>query len=315
MSKQAPLTWLRSFEAAARNASFTQAAMELNITQAAVSKQIKGLETQLNCQLFKRHAHGLSLTEQGRRYWLDTRDLVRQLDNVTNQFFARQVSNRVNLRCNISYSSLVLCSQLATFRRLHPDISIEISHDIWEPGVSSHNAHLVIGYGMIDKKQEQLSTVRFLENQLFPVVASHLSDEAISQLPLIHVSGYYREWDWWLEQTAESELPPVLAEAFANKSRNKGRQDWSVDNSLIAYQLAKQGLGIALGRQILVKGFLQDGSLRQFSAVPAIVGPEGFYIYRSELGEQHRASLLLFDYLTGQAGLPADHERQESQGA
>jgi len=315
MSKQAPLTWLRSFEAAARNASFTQAAMELNITQAAVSKQIKGLETQLNCQLFKRHAHGLSLTEQGRRYWLDTRDLVRQLDSVTNQFFARQVSNRVNLRCNISYSSLVLCPQLAEFRRMHPDISIEISHDIWEPGVSSHNAHLVIGYGMVDKKQEKSSTVRFLDNQLFPVVASHLSDEAISQLPLIHVSGYYREWGWWLEQAAESELPSALVDAIANQRRNKGKQDWSVDNSLIAYQLAKQGLGIALGRQLLVKDLLADGSLRQFAAAPAIVGPEGFYIYRSELGEQHRASLLLFDYLTGQAGLPADNEPQELQGA
>ena len=56
MSKQAPLTWLRSFEASARNASFTRAAIELNITQAAVSKQIKALESQLGCQLFKRHA-------------------------------------------------------------------------------------------------------------------------------------------------------------------------------------------------------------------------------------------------------------------
>lgn len=58
MSKQAPLTWLRSFEASARHASFTRAADELNITQAAVSKQIKALESQLHCQLFKRHAHG-----------------------------------------------------------------------------------------------------------------------------------------------------------------------------------------------------------------------------------------------------------------
>lgn len=315
MSKQAPLTWLRSFEAAARNASFTQAAMELNITQAAVSKQIKGLEAQLNCQLFKRHAHGLSLTEQGRRYWLDTRDLVKQLDSVTNQFFARQVSNRVNLRCNISYSSMVLCHQLAGFRRLYPDISVEITHDIWQPGVSTHNAHLVIGYGLVDKHQERPSMVSFMENTLFPVVASDIPAEVIPQLPLIHVSGYYREWDWWLEQAAEHELPTVLSEAFANQRRNKGKQDWMVDNSLVAYQLAKQGLGIALGRELLANAMLSEGSIRAFDTAPKFTATEGFYIYRSDLGEQHRASILLFDYLTGQTGSAVVDGLMQQQGA
>jgi len=52
-----PLNWLRSFEAAARHLNFTLAAAELNMTQATISQQIKGLESQLGCAL--EHLRGL----------------------------------------------------------------------------------------------------------------------------------------------------------------------------------------------------------------------------------------------------------------
>ena len=63
-----PLNWLRSFEASARHLNFTLAASELHMTQAAVSQQIKGLETKLGCALFKRLPRGLELTDAGRAY-------------------------------------------------------------------------------------------------------------------------------------------------------------------------------------------------------------------------------------------------------
>jgi LysR family glycine cleavage system transcriptional activator len=63
-----PLNWLRSFEAAARLLNFTQAAAELHMTQAALSQQIKGLESQLGCALFKRLPRSLELTDSGQSY-------------------------------------------------------------------------------------------------------------------------------------------------------------------------------------------------------------------------------------------------------
>jgi len=299
MSKQAPLTWLRSFEASARHASFTRASLELNITQAAVSKQIKALESQLDCQLFKRHAHGLSLTEQGRRYWLDTKELINQLDNVTHQFLMRQQSNKVNIRCNISYSAMVLLPQLREFKILHPELSIEITHDVWEPEKPSKNSHLEIGYRAIYKQTERPGLSLISEDQLFPVVANHLQDEeAVGSLPLIHVSGYYHEWRWWQEQLNPAVLSEALQAALTKNRRARHSQDWVVDNSLIAYQLASQGLGIAMGRSSLAEGMLGSKQLRKVEAANQVTAPEGFYLAMSELGEQQPAAQLLFDFLS-----------------
>jgi len=297
MSKQAPLTWLRSFEASARHASFTRAALELNITQAAVSKQIKALESQLDCQLFKRLAHGLSLTEQGRRYWLDTKELINQLDNVTHQFLLRQQSNKVHIRCNISYSAMVLAHRLRDFKALHPDVAIEITHDVWEPEKPSKNAHLEIGYRVIDKQTEQSGLSLLAHDQLFPVVAGFVDDDAILNLPLIHVSGYYHEWRWWQEQLNPAVLNPALSSALTDHRRSRQKYDWVVDNSLIAYQLASQGLGIALGRTSLARGMLTSNQLHQLKPNNQVAAPEGFYLSISELGEQQPAAQQFFDFL------------------
>ena len=300
MSKQAPLTWLRSFEASARHASFTRASLELNITQAAVSKQIKALESQLGCQLFKRHAHGLSLTEQGRRYWLDTHELINKLDNVTHQFLMRQQSNKVHVRCNISYSALVLCPRLRQFKELHPEVAVEITHDVWEPEKPSENAHIAIGYREINKQIDQSNLSLLAADQLFPVAASFLDDDAIEKLPLIHVSGYYHEWRWWQEQFDPESLDPLLEGILTNHKRSRGKQDFVVDNSLIAYQLASQGLGLAMGRTSLVAGMIKAQQLRQFSSANSVEAPEGFYLSMSELGEQQPVAQLLFDFLTAE---------------
>lgn len=304
MSKQAPLTWLRSFEASARSASFTRAAEELNITQAAVSKQIKALESQLNCQLFKRHAHGLSLTEQGRRYWLDTRDLIQQLDSVTQRFLTGHQFNKVHVRCNISYSMLVLSPLLKSFKKAYPEIAIELTHDIWEPDKPSRNAHIEIGYGRVEKQSGSKYLRLLAADHLFPVISPAVADSEIASLPLIHVSGYYQEWVWWQEQLKDEPDDGVLGSLLANLKRSQGRQDWTVDNSLVAYQLAEQGVGIALARTQLVNEHIKQNRLRRLSEHLQFPSPEGFYLTLTDLGIQHAAAKRLFNHL-----LPMSAER------
>lgn len=70
MSKLPPLNALRAFEASARLGSFTKAADELNVTQAAISQQVKILEHHLRTELFVREAKGIRLTEAGQSYQL-----------------------------------------------------------------------------------------------------------------------------------------------------------------------------------------------------------------------------------------------------
>lgn len=297
MSKQAPLTWLRSFEASARYASFTRAAQELNITQAAVSKQIKALESQLQCQLFKRHAHGLSLTEQGRRYWLDTRDLIQQLDNVTQRFVNGQQSNKIHIRCNISYSMLSLSSSLKSFSREHPEYSIELTHDVWEPDKPSRNAHIEIGYGLLNKQRERQYTGLLQSDRLFPVISPAIKESDIPTMPLIHVSGYYHEWNWWQEQVQDFPEQGIMAQVMHHHRRMQGRRDWTVDNSLVAYKLAEQGMGIALGRSSLLKQQLSQHRLRAVNESVDVESLEGFYLTLTELGQRQSGARRLYNHL------------------
>ena len=136
---------------------------------------------------------------------------------------------------------------------------------------------------------------------MFPIVASGIDDDAIVNLPLIHVSGYYHEWRWWQEQVDESTLSPVVSSMLGNHRRNRHPQDWVVDNSLIAYQLASQGLGVALGRSSLASGMLHNQQLKPLEREGLVSAPVGFYLAMSELGEQQPAAQLLFDFLTTEA--------------
>ena len=304
MDKQPPLNWLRSFEAAARHSSFTRAALELNITQAAISKQIKALESSLNCQLFQRHANGLQLTEQGRRYWSDIRGSIHKLGKITSQFISRQQSNRIHLRCNISYGTLVIPHVLQTFKLSHPDFSIEMTHDIWSPLEHSDNAHIELGYGPLQDLKSSETTQILGNGLLSPIVTPTIeANEVLLTLPLIHVKGYYEEWQWWLDQAEAqtSKLPENTNSqltAFCQQHRGRDRSaDWLVDNSLVAYQLAMRGLGIALGREGLVQGYLAKKELRHPPAFPKLEAPEGFIVRLTTQGQGHPAAEALFTQL------------------
>ena len=78
-----PLNAVRAFEAAARHLSFTRAADELNVTQAAVSHQVKGLEDRLGVQLFRRLNRGLLLTDAGGLYLRELEDILDRLEQAT----------------------------------------------------------------------------------------------------------------------------------------------------------------------------------------------------------------------------------------
>src|SRR3954468_18280807 len=85
-----PLNALKAFEAAARSESFTQAAEELNVTQGAVSHQVKALEAQLGVKLFNRERQRLVITEPGREYLTVIRDALDRIAAGTDRLMQRQ---------------------------------------------------------------------------------------------------------------------------------------------------------------------------------------------------------------------------------
>ena len=106
------LSWLRTFETAARLGSFTAAGGELGLTQAAVSHQVKALETQLGFSLFERGARSLSLTSMGRAYLPSVRKAIEDLTLSTQGLFGPKVRRSVTLRAPISTAVLWLAPRL-----------------------------------------------------------------------------------------------------------------------------------------------------------------------------------------------------------
>nr|WP_306674463.1 transcriptional regulator GcvA [Endozoicomonas sp. ISHI1] len=263
-----PLNWLRSFEASARLLSFTHAANELNLTQAAVSQQVKGLESQLGVALFKRLPRGLELTEAGMAYLPAVHEAVSSLAVATEELFGQGRDRLLTVRVNLVFFTTWLAPRMGRFREEFPEIGIRFTSNIWAED-KDREADLEIRYGRGD--WPGLKSDCLTEDELFPVCSPVLArglplpdcPEQLSGHTLLHVIGYEEGWGYWFKQLG--------CEFHENSS---GMQ---FDTLITALEMAKYGQGFALGRTSLVAGMLASGEL--VAPLPQRVRTsEGFYL-------------------------------------
>ena len=250
------LNVLRTFEAAGRRLSFSLAAAELNISQAAVSQQMRHLEAYLGDALFFRHHRRVSLTSNGRAYFDAVHEALDRLDTVTDQLFTDRPYQVVTLRCTASVATLWLAPNLRDFQSAHPEIDLRIKTldqelETSQPVVADLEI-FVSGSEVIGPNIRPL-----LKSTIVPVAASgYLADHPNTNQPLdilgydlIHVLGYEDDWHRWFRthQLTDTQVPRGLA----------------VDSSLIAIEAALRGDGVILGRRPFVDAYLQSGELGQ----------------------------------------------------
>src|ERR1700761_4336760 len=120
------LNWIRSFEASARALSFTEAARELNMTQAGVSQHVRLLEYNLNQILFHRLPRGLQLTDVGEAYLHVVRESFEQLTSGTAEIFGEGRRGVVTVRTNVAFATHWLASRVADFRIRFPEIRLRL---------------------------------------------------------------------------------------------------------------------------------------------------------------------------------------------
>lgn len=142
-----PLNALKAFESAARHLSFTKAADELFVTQAAVSHQIKALEEYLGMKLFLRKNRTLLLTEEGQSYFLDIKDIFSNLQEATNRLLALGTKGAVTVALPPSFAVQWLVPKLSDFSAHHPDIDVRIKAVDSDDGFLSDDVDLAIYYG------------------------------------------------------------------------------------------------------------------------------------------------------------------------
>ena len=119
---------LRIFHAVADAGSLTHAGDKLNLSQSAVSRQIRGLEEQLNTNLFHRHARGLILTEQGELLFDATRSMTKRVDAATARIrdSEEEVFGSLRVTTTTGFGSLWLAPRLAKLYEKYPDLNIDL---------------------------------------------------------------------------------------------------------------------------------------------------------------------------------------------
>ena len=142
-----PLNSLKAFEAAARHLSFTRAAEELFVTQAAVSHQIKALEEFLSIKLFLRKNRSLLLTEEGQSYYLDLKDIFIGLQDATERLLARGAKGAITVAMPPSFASQWLVPRINKFSQQNPDIDVKIKAVDFDDGFLTDDVDIAIYYG------------------------------------------------------------------------------------------------------------------------------------------------------------------------
>jgi LysR family transcriptional regulator, glycine cleavage system transcriptional activator len=245
-----PLVWLRAFEAAARHLSFTDAAIELNLTQAAVSKHVKSLELHLRQPLFVRRPRSLQISKTGEAYLPKVRDAFERLSVGTREVFGTRRTQELTLRCAVSFAVNWLAPRLPEFLNQYPGTDIKIISSVWnsELGPDAHDLDIQYGTGKWRGMRSYRLSWETITPLCAPSIARRISTpDDLSAQRLLHVLGYQEGWGTWLQ-------------AAGAKSVNPG-QGIKLDTSLMAFELARQGGGVALGRQSLSSRARETGRL------------------------------------------------------
>lgn len=268
-----PLDWLRAFEASARLGSFTAAARELNLTQAAVSHHVRSLERRLGVALFVRLPRALRLTEIGAAYLPPVRQCFDQLGAATAGLFGPTGRRSLVVRAPVSFAALWLAPRLPDFIAAHPGVALRITSAVWEHAAPDDPSDIDIRFGAgpwPGREAELLvnwGAVAVCRPDLAPNGDAAARIAALSRAALIHVAGYEDLWLRLLQPHGVS-LPPF--------------RGVNVDTSLAALELAASGHGPAIvlegfARPYIASGRLAvaTGDLLPVEQAHYLVGPEG----------------------------------------
>src|SRR6516165_11644662 len=162
-----PLNALKAFESAARSESFTRAAEELCVTQAAISRQVKALEATIGIKLFNRERQRLVMTSAGREYLTVIRDALDRIAGGTERVVQRQNSSNLTISTSPDFAAKWLVYRLGRFAESHPEIDLRISASAHHVDFAREDVDLAVRHG--DGKWPGLDAVRLCYERLFPV--------------------------------------------------------------------------------------------------------------------------------------------------
>jgi LysR family transcriptional regulator, glycine cleavage system transcriptional activator len=247
------LNGLRAFEAAARHMSFTRAAEELNVTQTAVSHQIRRLEEQLGMTLFIRQNRALLLTREAQDYLPSIRSAFEDLRRATAKLRRTDQEGRLTVTTTASLATKWLVSRVAAFQDANPGIEVRITTSTHLVDFQREEVDMAVRYGHGNWPGSRAHWL--MAEHIFPVCSPELVNtgplhkpEDLAHHTLLHTTVSREDWQLWLTAAG---LPATIAT----------RRGMTFDQGFMAIQAAMEGLGVALGRFHLVEADIAAGRL------------------------------------------------------
>ena len=247
------LNGLRAFEAAARHMSFTRAADELNVTQTAVSHQIRRLEEQLGMTLFIRQNRALLLTREAQDYLPSIRSAFEDLRRATAKLRRTDQEGRLTVSTTASLATKWLVSRVAAFQDANPGIEVRITTSTHLVDFQREEVDMAVRYGHGNWPGSRADWL--MAEHIFPVCSPELVNtgplrepEDLAHHTLLHTTVSREDWQLWLTAAG---LPASIAT----------RRGMTFDQGFMAIQAAMEGLGVALGRFHLVEADIAAGRL------------------------------------------------------
>jgi len=300
------LNALRAFEAAARHASFTKAAEELNFTQGAISHRIKGLEAQLGRSLFRRIGRRIELTEVGEDYLPIVRDAFDRLMQGTERLFGAAGLDTLAVTLMPAFAMTWLIPRLAAFHAAHPNIEVHLVTTDRVVDLSREDVDFGIRTG--PGTWPGLRADRLFAYDLVAVCSPGLRDGPVAlETPadlirhtLLHNEEDEEDWALWLDAVGVDTIDP-----------ESGR--W-YDSPALALSAAHAGLGVALAPHAYVEDEIAEGWLvTAFDFVLEV--DEAFYLVCPEATAERPRMVAFRDWLLAEAAKEDATQRARRQRA
>lgn len=253
-----PLNSLKVFEAAARNLSFTRAADELFVTQAAVSHQIKILEEFLGLKLFRRRNRSLLLTEEGQGYFLDIKDIFASLQQATDKLLERNEKGTLTISLSPSFAIQWLVPRLNDFNQQYPSIDVRIKAVDMDDGSLTDDVDVAIYYGR--GNWPGIRADKLYQEYLIPLCSPSLllnskpleKIEDLAHYTLLHDTSR-KDWKQFIKHHQPQHLNGIELIKVNNGP--------IFSHSTMVLQAAVHGQGVALGNNVLAQPEIDAGRL------------------------------------------------------
>lgn len=281
---------LRSFESAARHESYSKAAEELFVTQAAVSQQMRQLETSLGTQLFARSGRKMQLTASGEKLYQATQLAFNALIKGFNSIKTEEVAGSLTITSTQAFTSLWLMPRLFRFSVKHPEIEIRVLSSNRIEDLRQGHIDLAIRFRTtLDSEIFDDMVYEFVgEDHVYPVCSPQLAKEMKFKQP----QDILKCWLVNLEHTGSIDWPTWFKQAGVENYQN--HKKWTqVSSGDMALSAVLSGHGFTLASQALYSQYVDTGQLVIPFDIKHPVSFKRYYVYDPNSAKKTRLDIFL----------------------